>query len=70
MFRAARHGFNMDGKLARLRKQDEELLAAASADWNAETTTNLTGIIITYFYDDKKQIYTYYTLMNIKHLFY
>lgn len=26
-FRAARHGLNMDGKLARLRKQDEQLLA-------------------------------------------
>ncbi|XP_025205089.1 G patch domain-containing protein 4 [Melanaphis sacchari] len=26
--KAARHGFNMDGKLARLRKQDEQLLAS------------------------------------------
>jgi len=26
--KAARHGLNMDGKLARLRKQDEQLLAA------------------------------------------
>lgn len=27
IFRAARHGLSMDGKLARLRKQDEQLLA-------------------------------------------
>lgn len=27
IFRAARHGLNMDGKLARLRKQDEQILA-------------------------------------------
>jgi len=27
-YRAARHGLNMNGKLARLRKQDEQLLAA------------------------------------------
>lgn len=29
-FRAARHGLNMDGKLARLRKQDEQFLAISN----------------------------------------
>jgi hypothetical protein len=29
--KSARHGFNMDGKLARLRKQDEQLLAAIAS---------------------------------------
>lgn len=37
-FRAARHGLNMDGKLARLRKQDEQLLAAIKK--TEETTMN------------------------------
>jgi hypothetical protein len=39
-FRAARHGLNMDGKLARLRKQDEQLLAANEKKEETRGTEN------------------------------
>lgn len=40
IFRAARHGLNMDGKLARLRKQDEQLLAVIKKTEEANSLTN------------------------------